>query len=69
MNQYLFFPIMNGTVFVIDTRAEKLNQEALMAINDLGPAGETWTLASFSYASGRLFMHTMKEVICLGESE
>ena len=60
---------MNGTVFVIDTRAEKLNQEALMAINDLGPAGETWTLASFSYANGRLFMHTMKEVICLGEAE
>ncbi|MGB0154362.1 MAG: PQQ-binding-like beta-propeller repeat protein [Verrucomicrobiales bacterium] len=69
VNQYLFFPIMNGTVFVIDTRAEKLNQEALMAINDLGPAGETWTLASFSYANGRLFMHTMKEVICLGEAE
>ena len=29
---------------------------------------ETWTLA-FSYANGRLFMHTMKEVICLGEAE
>lgn len=32
----------------------------------VGPAGETWTLASFSYANGRLWMHTMKEVICIG---
>ena len=69
VNQYLFFPIMNGTVYVVDTSKEKLNQEALIAINDLGAAGETWTLASFSYANGHLFMHTMKEVICLGEAE
>ncbi len=66
VNQYLFFPIMNGTVYVIDTNAEKLNNDALVAINDLGPAGETWTLASFSYAGDRLYMHTMKEVVCLG---
>ena len=69
VNQYLFFPIMNGTVYVVDTSKEKLNQEALVAVNDLGPAGETWTLASFAYANGRLYMHTMKEVICLGAAE
>lgn len=67
INQYLFIPIMNGTVYVIDTKAEALNEEALVAINDLGKAGETWTLASFSVADGRLFMHTMKEVICIGK--
>ena len=39
----------------------------IVAVNDLGPAGETWTLASFSYAKGRLWMHTMKEVICIGK--
>jgi hypothetical protein len=66
VNRHLFFPIMNGTVYVIDAFAETLDEKALVAINDLGPAGKTWTLASFSYAKGRLWMHTMKEVICIG---
>ena len=66
VNRHLFFPIMNGTVYVLDAFAEKLDQNALVAVNDLGPAGETWTLASFSYANGKLWMHTMKEVICIG---
>lgn len=67
VNRHLFFPIMNGTVYVIDAFAERLDQTALIAVNDLGPAGQTWTLASFSYAKGRLWMHTMKEVICIAE--
>lgn len=67
VNRHLFFPIMNGTVYVIDAFAETLDEKALVAINDLGRAGETWTLASFSYARGRLWMHTMKEVLCIGE--
>ncbi|MEL6109256.1 MAG: PQQ-binding-like beta-propeller repeat protein [Planctomycetota bacterium] len=65
VSDYLFFPIMNGTVYVVDTRAGVLDENALVAINDLGPAGETWTLASFSYARGRLYMHTMKEILCI----
>lgn len=69
VNQYLYVPIMNGTVYVIDTGAETFDQNALVAVNDLGPAGETWTLASFSYAEGKLYMHTMKEVICIGHRE
>lgn len=67
VNRHLFFPIMNGTVYVIDAFAETLDEKALVAINDLGRASETWTLASFSYARGRLWMHTMKEVLCIGE--
>lgn len=56
---------MNGTVDVVDAFAETLDQHALIAVNDLGPAGETWALASSTYAHGRLWMHTMKEVICI----
>jgi outer membrane protein assembly factor BamB len=67
VNRHLFFPIMNGTVYVIDAFAETLDERALVAVNDLGPAGETWTLASFSHANGRLWMHTMKEVLCIGK--
>ena len=57
---------MNGTVFVIDTSAAKLDQTALVSINDLGPAGETWTLSHFIESDGRLYIRTMKEVICIG---
>lgn len=68
VGRHLFFPVMNGTVYVIDALAETLDEKALVAVNDLGPAGETWTLASFSYARGRLWMHTMKEVLCIGKN-
>jgi outer membrane protein assembly factor BamB len=66
VNRRLYIPMMNGTVYVVDAYADTLDQDALIAVNSLGPAGETWTLSSFSYASGRLWMHTMKEVICIG---
>lgn len=62
---YLFLPVVTGTVYVIDTRMESLSPRSLVAINDLGPGGETWTLASLTYAKGCLFAHTMKEVICI----
>ena len=35
---------------------------------DARSRGDRRTLASFSYASGRLWMHNMKEVICTGEN-
>ena len=53
------------TVYVIDTKVEQLSPESIVAINDLGPGGETWTLASLTYAKGRLYAHNMKEVICI----
>lgn len=65
VGRYLFLPVVTGTVYVIDTQAEELSPEAIVAINDLGPGGETWTLASLTYAQGRLYAHTMKEIICI----
>jgi outer membrane protein assembly factor BamB len=67
VGKHLFFPVVSGTVYVIDSSVETLNPNALVAVNDLGPARETWTLSSFSYANERLYMHTMREVICIGK--
>ena len=50
-------------------RAGLCQHHAIKAVNDLGPGGETWTLASLSYAGGRLYAHTMKEIICIEESD
>ncbi len=66
VGNHLFFPVVTGTVYVIDSTVQALNPKALIAVNDLGPAGETWTLSSFSFANGNLYMHTMREVICIG---
>ena len=40
-------------------------RNAIVAVNDLGPGGETWTLATVTYAKKRLYAHTMKEIICI----
>ena len=50
------------------TGARKLwTRNALLAVNDLGPAGQTWSLNSISYANGRLYHRSMKEVVCIGK--
>ncbi len=58
---------MGGSVFVIDWAAPKLDEKALVSINDLGPAGESWNRASLSFGGGKLYAHTIKEIICIGE--
>ena len=65
VGRYLFLPVVTGTVYVIDTTVENLSPKSIVAVNDLGPGGETWTLASMTYAKGRLYAHTMKEIVCI----
>lgn len=65
VGRYLFLPVVTGTVHVIDTQVDELSPEAIVATNDLGQGGETWTLASLTYANKRLYAHTMKEIICI----
>ena len=65
VGHFLFLPVVTGTVYVIDTRVEQLSPDAFVAVNDLGPGGETWTLASLTYAKRRLYAHTMKEILCI----
>ncbi|MCB1231681.1 MAG: PQQ-binding-like beta-propeller repeat protein [Verrucomicrobiae bacterium] len=63
----LYVPVQNGTVYVIDWDAETLDESAIVAINDLGPAGEAYTRASFSFANGKAFAHTIRDLICIGD--
>ncbi len=64
----VFIPTMPGTVYVIDADHGALNQDAIVAINDLGPSGDSWNRASLSYIDGRIYAHTIKEAICIGQS-
>lgn len=65
VGKYLILPMVTGTVHVIDSEVDELSPKALIATNDLGPGGETWTLATITYANGRLYAHTMTEILCI----
>ncbi|MEM1070039.1 MAG: PQQ-binding-like beta-propeller repeat protein, partial [Planctomycetota bacterium] len=67
IGRFLFLPVVTGTVYVIDTKAKELGPDAIVSINDLGPGGETWTLATITYSNERLYAHTMKEIVCIGK--
>lgn len=65
VNQYLYFTFMCGQVQVIDGRAERFDERALVSLNDLGAFGETWSVNTPSYSNGRLYHRTMRELLCI----
>jgi len=69
VNGKVYFVTMLGTVYVVDANAKRFDESALKWVGDLGPAGQTWTLASLSYADGRLYARTLKEVVCIGQTK
>jgi hypothetical protein len=62
----IYFTTMLGVTYVVDSKAKVFDEHALLAINDLGPSGETWTLNSISFSNGRIYHRTAKELICIG---
>ena len=58
---------MNGTIYVIDWNADTLDEKSIIAINDLGPVGQSYNRASLSFANGKAYAHTIKELICIGK--
>lgn len=65
VNQYLYFTFMCGRVQVIDGQTPNFDQTALVALNDLGKFGETWSVNTPSYSRGRIYHRTLKELICI----
>lgn len=63
---YLYIPVMSGTVYVIRHDVNVLNESAIEAVNDLGPVGKSWTRASLSFSNGKVFAHTIRELIAIG---
>lgn len=63
----LYVPVMNGTVYVLNWNTETLDEKSIVAINDLGLAGQAYTRASLSFSNGHVFAHTLRELICIGQ--
>jgi len=68
VNDHIYFCTALGTVYVVDANAERFDAEALVAVNDLGLPGRTWTLSPFTASNGRLFQRTSREMICIEHS-
>src|SRR5262245_30447842 len=43
------------------------DERALIAINDLGPSGETWSLNTPSTSGGRLYHRSLNEGVAIGK--
>jgi len=67
INDKIYVTTMIGITYVIDSKAPVLDARALLAVNDLGPSGETWSLNSISYDAGHIYHRSLKEVICIGK--
>ena len=65
--EHLYVPVMNGTVYVIRWNAKKLTEQAIVSVNDLGPAGRSFNRAGIAFANGRAYAHTIRELICIGK--
>jgi hypothetical protein len=65
----VYFTTMLGITYVVDSKAKMLDESAVIAINDLGPSGETWSLNSISYSNGCLYHRTAKELISIGNKK
>ena len=61
----LFVPVLNGTVYVLDAAAAHLDQNAIISINDFGEVGKSYNRAGLSFANGKLYAHTIGELICI----
>ncbi len=63
----IYFTTMLGITYVVDANAKVLDENAVLAINDLGLSGETWSLNTPSYSDGRLYHRSLKELVAIGE--
>jgi hypothetical protein len=63
----IYFTTMLGITYVVDATAKVLDENAVLAINDLGPSGETWSLNTPSYSDGRLYHRSLKELVAIGD--
>jgi hypothetical protein len=61
----LYLSVMLGITYVIDTKAPVLDAKALIAVNDLGPLGDTWSLSGPSFAEGVLYHRSAKELVAI----
>lgn len=64
INDRLYFTLASGLVYVFDTDTAQFDASAFEGLADLGPAGQTWSANSLSYADGQIYHRTAAELLC-----
>ena len=66
VNNTLFFTTMIGNCYTFKSDTQNFDESAFIKLNPLGPRGESWSLNTPSFARGKLYHRTAKELICVG---
>ena len=66
VNYILFFTTMFGNCYTLRAGTESFDKEAFVDVYPLGVLGESWSLNTPSFANGKLYHRTAKELICIG---
>ena len=65
VNNKIYYTMMNGIGYCLDANAATWDTKALLGVNDLGEVGKTWSLNTPSYANGKLYHRSLKQLICI----
>ena len=65
LNGKIYFTNAHGLTYVLDALVPEFNKKSIIAVNDLGARGKTWTVGSLSYADGKIYHRDLKAVICV----
>ena len=65
VNDTIYFTIMSGLCYCLNTKAKNWDSSALINLNDLGPFRKTWSVNTPSFANGKLYHRTLKELISI----
>ena len=69
INDKIYINALTGLTYVVDVNAEVLNEKALISVNDLGPAGKSWSGNPITFSDGMIFHRSMKELFCIQQKE
>ncbi len=67
VNDTLLFTTMIGNCYTFRTATKRFDEDAFIGLSPLGPRGETWSLNTPTFANGKLYHRTAKELICVGK--
>ena len=62
----IYWTLMNGVTYVLDSTAKILDERALLSVNDLGAPGDSWCLSAPGFDGKHLYYRTMRELIRIG---
>lgn len=68
-NNKIYFNSLSGLTYVIDAASENLTEKSILAINDLGKPGTSWSGNPITFSNGLIFHRNIKKLYCIQYKE